>query len=418
MSINLKRSPILQLMLGLFMLVAATSKAQFLPDNAEVRLQIRDFQGNMIYDSMYGKSRKKSKEDSWLGNSDVMLKAGNSLRFYIWAKPEYPSIGDTERVLPTKFKVYLGSYALKTAEEPISYFLGDDTLVVDFPALVREVNQEIDEPKVNHAELFLSEQPLLELPLTILRKPFQLSLAYAPKNADDDEKEYVQWEPYSSVKLPEVYLAERSFSTRKKLAIALSLILATLLFALAIRKYGILYARPINHEIKNDRPVYSLGKAQSIAWLYVVFCTTVFIWINAGVILSLNDSILILLGISLSTSAAARFVDTFEVQKVDKMVQSNGFIKDLLNDDHGKQIQLHRFQSVMWNLLFLAYFVVKVIKDESFPVIELNWLVLMGISNSAYLVLKTKEKPKEDASGETPSTPPAPSPEPTPESKP
>lgn len=72
-------------------------------------------------------------------------------------------------------------------------------------------------------------------------------------------------------------------------------------------------------------------------------------------------------------------------------VESEGFVRDILSDDHG--VSVHRFQTVVFNLIFGVYFVTAFLRSgaTTFPVFsEIEWS-LLGISSSAYLYLKSTE---------------------------
>ena len=139
---------------------------------------------------------------------------------------------------------------------------------------------------------------------------------------------------------------------------------------------------------------YSLARAQLMWWtLIILSCFTSYYGDN-GVLQNLDESALILLGISIGTASAARIIDNTEIsnemirhQNVDK---SKGFLNNILSDNNG--ISIHRFQAFVFNLIFGFIFIAEFLKEENsfvdFGPMELG---LMGISSAAYVGLKFSE---------------------------
>ena len=70
---------------------------------------------------------------------------------------------------------------------------------------------------------------------------------------------------------------------------------------------------------------------------------------------------------------------------------SEGLI-DILRDGDG--ISFHRFQIVVWTLVFGAVFVRAVLKDLIMPEFDSTLLGLMGLSSGTYVGFKFPETPK------------------------
>jgi hypothetical protein len=76
---------------------------------------------------------------------------------------------------------------------------------------------------------------------------------------------------------------------------------------------------------------------------------------------------------------------------------SDNFFLDILSDENG--VSIHRFQSVIFNLVFGIWFILKVIHnidsiaDPSavMPVLTDNNLILIGLSSGTYAALKATE---------------------------
>ena len=69
---------------------------------------------------------------------------------------------------------------------------------------------------------------------------------------------------------------------------------------------------------------------------------------------------------------------------------------DILSDENG--ISIHRFQAVLFNLLFGGWFIYNVIYnlslqniDNIIPDIQANYLVLLSLSSATYTAIKTSE---------------------------
>jgi len=163
---------------------------------------------------------------------------------------------------------------------------------------------------------------------------------------------------------------------------------------------------------------YSFARAQLMWWsLIILSCYTSFYGYE-GVAPELDNSCLILLGISLGTITAAKIIDNTEllnnVKRHQSDLASRGFLIDILSDETG--ISVHRFQAVIFNLVFGVIFINEYLSnpvDSKFIEFSTVELSLMGISSAAYIGVKlnennarpvvngeTNEKPKvsEDAS--------------------
>ena len=94
------------------------------------------------------------------------------------------------------------------------------------------------------------------------------------------------------------------------------------------------------------------------------------------------------MGISAGTGLGSMVIDT---NRDRPMKQSQGFLKDILSDEHG--ISLHRFQIFAWTIVMVAVFIRQVTAYLSMPEFDSSLLILMGISSGTYLGFKVAEKP-------------------------
>jgi ABC-type Mn2+/Zn2+ transport system permease subunit len=97
----------------------------------------------------------------------------------------------------------------------------------------------------------------------------------------------------------------------------------------------------------------------------------------------LNSQVLILLGISAGTAAAAAAVDA---SKNIAAPPSANLLHDLISDQNG--IQLDRFQMVVWTLVMGCVFLYYVFHELTMPLFDSTLLTLMGISAGTYVTLK------------------------------
>lgn len=196
-----------------------------------------------------------------------------------------------------------------------------------------------------------------------------------------------------------------------------------------------------------DSP-YSLGRVQMACWFYLVIASYLYIWLITGEYNNLTLSVLALIGISSGTGLAAIMVErdknlgatnqrnALETEEaalsariaelsavnpvpgslLDQELQqkknilaelqakiarlpaspppakSRGFRLDILRDGDG--ISFHRFQIVVWTVVFAIIFIHSVYRDLAMPDFNASLLGLMGISSGTYVGFKFPEKPK------------------------
>jgi hypothetical protein len=173
--------------------------------------------------------------------------------------------------------------------------------------------------------------------------------------------------------------------------------------------------------IPNFQP-YSWSRVQLAWWSIIVLTSFITILIGKGAAPELNQSTVILIGISAATIAAARVIDTSDQSPVTLIAADKkpNFFRDIISDDSGPNI--HRFQTVVFNLAFGVYFIWYVLNhinlssaqicdlyankptmtdvfknciDQSLnyimPDIQPNNLILLGLSSATYAALKITE---------------------------
>lgn len=153
-----------------------------------------------------------------------------------------------------------------------------------------------------------------------------------------------------------------------------------------------------NHILKDDNNLYySLARAQLFYWtLLFVFCY-LFIWFQTGSLPDVTPTALVILGISAATTAAGKVVENQSKLKVeiDPHAKSEGFFMDILSD--GSSINIHRFQNIVFSVVFGIIFVQRSVSAHAMPSFDENVLLLMGLSSGTYAGLKITEPLKEQS---------------------
>jgi hypothetical protein len=134
---------------------------------------------------------------------------------------------------------------------------------------------------------------------------------------------------------------------------------------------------------------YSLAKVQLAFWTVIIILCETYIWCITGVLPDLSASSLILLGLSVGTTALSTAVGY--ANELKGQTSSGSFWKDIISDAAGVP-SLHRVQMVIWTMLIGFYFVRQSWLHFSMPDISDNLLILMGISSGTYVAFKTQER--------------------------
>lgn len=170
------------------------------------------------------------------------------------------------------------------------------------------------------------------------------------------------------------------------------------------QKYGMLR----DTSIATKKP-FSWARVQLAWWTVIVLASFLTIMVTHGAIPTFDESTLVLLGISAATTGAARVIDQSDQKNPDKVMGQNqpgeDFFLDILSDGEGPN--MHRFQTVLFNLSFGIWFIGVVLQklketgadiNKIMPHIENNNLVLLGLSAGTYAALKmTENKPAPSA---------------------
>ena len=149
---------------------------------------------------------------------------------------------------------------------------------------------------------------------------------------------------------------------------------------------------------------FSFARVQLAWWTVIVLSAFIAILITKGIIPTFDSSTLILLGISAATTGTARIIDQSDLSNpaIVRGQDQNGqdFFLDILSDGTG--VNIHRFQTVVFNLVFGIWFIVTVVHelplcasgtciDGIIPKVTTNNLILLGLSSGTYAALKATE---------------------------
>ena len=159
----------------------------------------------------------------------------------------------------------------------------------------------------------------------------------------------------------------------------------------------------------NPQP-YSWSRVQLAWWSVIILSAFIGILLKTGNAPSLNESTIILLGISGATITTARLIDVSDQMNINATrhqdSKSENFILDILSDSNGASI--HRFQTLIFNLGFGCWYINEVMQNFNnadintiIPIVSQNNLVLLGVSSATYAALKSTENktaPKASAS--------------------
>lgn len=169
------------------------------------------------------------------------------------------------------------------------------------------------------------------------------------------------------------------------------------LIIIAAAWLGLLYAGYKSDMLRDSnfigvgRRPFSLARAQMCWWFALVFGGYVFIWATTWLttqkLPELNQTALILLGISGGASLTATGIDLPPERGVPP---TRGFFRDILTDSQG--VTLARLQMLIWNTALGLFFAIELFNEKKMPVFDVTTLGLLGISAGAYLGFKVPEK--------------------------
>jgi hypothetical protein len=128
----------------------------------------------------------------------------------------------------------------------------------------------------------------------------------------------------------------------------------------------------------------SLSLFQILLWTVVTVWALLFVFFSTGNLLAMTQQVMVLLGFAGAGSLAARWVASGRPTAPRKGADG-GEAKfwALLENDRG--FDLFKLQLFLFTLLIAAYVVFRVVRQSAFPIIDTEFLLLMGVSNGLYV---------------------------------
>ena len=147
------------------------------------------------------------------------------------------------------------------------------------------------------------------------------------------------------------------------------------------------------------RSPFSLARTQLGFWIATIACIYIYaiLW-DQYEITKINNTALLLMGISAGTFATGAIIDTTEnangIPRSQDEPGSGNFLRDILSDNDG--ISVHRFQNVVWTVIAVIIYIYRYTHPTALPVKDLpeldsTLIALTGISSATYLTMKVRE---------------------------
>jgi hypothetical protein len=136
---------------------------------------------------------------------------------------------------------------------------------------------------------------------------------------------------------------------------------------------------------------YSLSVTQLMFWTTLVIAAFIYTLVLTDMPSAFNSSILLMLGVSLTTTGAATLIDSrFKQNNQTVQKPHKGFLNDLLTSD-GTSYSVQRIQVFAWNIVLGLYFIIYTVINKTMPVFSSTLLFLAGISSASYVGTKMPE---------------------------
>ncbi|MFI5157408.1 MAG: hypothetical protein ACHQF4_00995 [Sphingobacteriales bacterium] len=163
------------------------------------------------------------------------------------------------------------------------------------------------------------------------------------------------------------------------------------LFLLILAGFGWLSFKTNALRESNIGSAYSLSVTQLMFWTTLVIAAFIYTLILTDMPSAFNFSILLMLGVSLTTTGAATLIDTrFKQNNQNIQKPHKSFLSDLLTSD-GNSYSVQRIQVFAWNIVLGLYFIIYTVINKTMPVFSSTLLFLAGISSISYVGTKMPE---------------------------
>jgi len=134
----------------------------------------------------------------------------------------------------------------------------------------------------------------------------------------------------------------------------------------------------------NIRATYSLARTQLGMWFMFAVSAGIFLWIAFGQLPRIDGSLLVLLGLSVSTAGVSLAIDkTAAANNKRPFTISTNLLTDIVIGGTDDKQQVYRYQAVVVNLLLLFVGVINVVQNLSYPLFDPTWLAFLGVSGVA-----------------------------------
>lgn len=183
------------------------------------------------------------------------------------------------------------------------------------------------------------------------------------------------------------------------------------------------YAIPEGSLPEATQRSFSLGRIQMLWWTWIIGVSMGCVWLSSEEVWALNETCLVLIGISAATAVGAVAVmpDGVAVLKtkldvantaltglpaddlglenakirVDKAkkdlsdaIMSDGFLQDITSNFGDANTGLHRLQNIVFTFVLGGWFLCMAFQSGTLPSLSTTLLTLMGISGSTYVGFK------------------------------
>jgi hypothetical protein len=177
-------------------------------------------------------------------------------------------------------------------------------------------------------------------------------------------------------------------------------LLTFILIAVIITLFLLLAVRTNLIRVGDSKSPYSLALTQLAFWTLIIAASFFYIWVITSELTPITGSTLVLLSISIATTAGSKMVDIRRYPNSPAtLTSSEGFFKDVLSDDLGYSV--HRSQMFLWTAILGIIFIGAVVVTQKMPQLDTTLLGLMGLSSTAYVGLKTIENKSPDTADQT-----------------
>lgn len=220
------------------------------------------------------------------------------------------------------------------------------------------------------------------------------------QNVDDLVQQFVISNPLNRYYMPIHFgvgsRKQNIANASRPLVIVFRASLNTRAFWIIVFELILLIALGVKYNILKDsyNIYYSLAGTQVVYWFLLIFITWLLICFKAESLPEIPSSTLAILGITLSTTIIARYMDKEINQKTitNNDAKSKGFVLDILSDYYGLKFQ--RLQSVAVNLFMGTIFLFNSLEHNFMYQFDKDILIVFVISSITYLSLKNTETVK------------------------